>query len=453
MHVMFHHQNARIALVVVVSLSLLTTGCRSTRNGLSGIPGMSWLAAEEVPSWGSDSEEPGLPPPSSEATPQLTTTNTNSDAKANQDYPDTGYPSPYGEDSQVVRSGGSYPTGHFDKSNAVDANEDVEAATVGNTQQGFYGDDYSDDSQSVDGDLPPNDNYDQYADSYSDQGYGSDASDADGQFEQRNDGRIGQAEVDPYDRDAQGDLSMPEETNNGLRDGYDRFSQGIRDGAEAIADGAERMGDRVQGFAREQGDNIRSTVRDGYDRMNLPPNDLSNQPVDDSYADDPAIDSGDPQTAGPDAYADDAYSDYPAETPAEDGYSDYPQDNYDDYPRDSYGQTTDPTVSSPDQGPAASLNPPNSDGYDRPNDLPGVDQNAPRRSVQPWRPGSTGTFRSSGVDPRSRSYQDTSAVAPASFPGRTTDSLQPQARPSDYPDQGWQSHNEESTQRLSPTYR
>jgi hypothetical protein len=439
---MFHHQNARIALVVVVSLSLFSTGCRSTRNGLSGLPGMSWLAAEEVPSWDSGSEDPGLPPPSSEATPQLS-----SDTTTNQDstYPDTGYPSPYNENGKVVRSGGSYPTGHFDKSQAVNA-DNVEAATVGTTQQGFYGDDYSDESQDVaDSDGPSND-YGNYADSYADQDY---SSDADPQFEQLGDANQESATVDSYERDAQGDLSMPEEAN-GLRDGYEKFSQGVRDGAEAVADSVERIGDRVQGFAREQGDNFRSTARDGDDSMNLPRNSLDSPLADDGYAtDNLPVDSGDPQTDGSDGY-----SDYPAEATA-DAYDDYPQDSYDDYPQDSYEQTTDPSTAaaSPDQRPAASLNPPMSDGYDRFHDGPGAEQSSPRRAVQPWRPGSTGSLRSSGVDSTQRPVQNANAVAPASFPGQATDSLRSEAQSTDYPAHGWQSHAEDSAQRLSPTYR
>ncbi len=446
MHVMFHHQRSRFALLVVLSLTLMTTGCRSTRNGLSGLPGMRWLAAEEVPNWGSDAEEPGLPPPSREATPQLTTTtNTSRDQES---YPDTGYPSPYNDDVGGSSSD-SYPTGHYDDSNSLSVSDGVDAATVGNTQQGFYGDEYGDDRRGLaDDDSSSTDSYDRYEDSYADQDYSSDASDADPQFEQMGDGAYDQAEVDPYERDAQGDLSTPEDSG-GLRDGYEKFSRGIRDGAEAIAGGAERVGDRVQDFAREQGENIRSTVRDGYDRMNLPPNDLDQTTTDGYDADDSLpMDSGDPNAVEADSY-DDGYSDYPAET-SEDAYDDYPQENYDDYSTDSYDSTNDPAGSSPYQDPGASLNPPGD--YDQPNEGPGVDS-TPRRSVQPWRPGSTGTFRSSGIDAGSRSYRDTSAVAPASFPGQATDALQPQAGPDDYPAHGWESHTEASSQRLSPTYR
>lgn len=449
MHVMLHHQKARIALVVFLSVPLLTTGCRSTRNGLSGLPGMGWVAADDggIPSWGSDSDDSGLPPPSTEATPQTT------DAQASKDgYPDTGFPSPYGKDGKVVRSGGSYPTGHFDKSRAINPaeTESLEAATVGNTQKGFYGEDYADESQDVAGNEPSSrddyrGDYDGYSDAYTSEDYPSNSprtSDADPRFEQ-----LGSADndsaLDPYERDAQGDLEMPDESN-----GYEKFSQDVRDqirgGAEAIADGAERVGDRVQDFARDQGDSIRSTVRDGYDRVVPPTNDLGDDLANDSqgYADDAAY-PADNGGVGQDDYSTDPYS----------GYPDTTADASNDYPSDSYDQGTDPSMGSPGQDPSASLNPPMTDGYDRSTDAPGSDQGSPRRTVQPWRPGSTGALRSGDMDQSGRPYPGASAVAPASFPAQATEALRADSRASDYPDHGWQSHPGDQAQRLSPAHR
>ena len=67
---------SRCVLLVVVSMSALPSiGCRSTRSGISQLPGMAWVAPSDAEAFGgwSEDDEPSLPTPAAGATPQLAT--------------------------------------------------------------------------------------------------------------------------------------------------------------------------------------------------------------------------------------------------------------------------------------------------------------------------------------------------------------------------------------------
>ena len=425
MRFMLHHP-ARCVVVMLVSFSMLSVGCQSTRNGLAKVPGMNWLAADDAssfPGWEGDAPQVELPPPSKDAIPvvasegpmlaseeRVASTNVNPVAG---DYPSTGYPSPYDEDVAVTSNTDPGATSGYTE------DETVKRATVGGTQKGFYSEDYAAEQpeEVVDpgyASQPAADPYryeeensyngyqDNYDNTYADP-YGAPeqnntvVADANPEFEQ-----LGQPAYDPSTEP----MEPPMEDFQAGAPGYGADSQWqeevtgqFRQGAEAVSQKAGEIGD----FTRNQIDTLRDSVGDGVDHLSGAARETYGDAVDGASA---AIEGaaemfGDTSPSG---YADeqagtlppqdlDVYSDAtPVDGP---GYADA-----NSYPAETQGGADFPAA----QQPAGEGNVSDEPQYSR-----------PRRAVQPWRPGSTGRLGQEGQIQSGTLNQDR-RVKPASYP-------------------------------------
>ncbi len=90
-----------LRLGVALGMSLAMVGCRSTRNSISGLPGMGWMASQDEPNVSDWETEPStLAKPNEDATPQLASRGKatssssksaeRSETKSSNGYPDTG---------------------------------------------------------------------------------------------------------------------------------------------------------------------------------------------------------------------------------------------------------------------------------------------------------------------------------------------------------------------------
>ena len=141
------------ALVVIVGIGLTSTGCRSTRSSLSSLPGMGWLGPQEADFSELSSEEgkSQLPPPSEAATPEVVTSGSQSKrslaatpASPITKYPDTGYPTTLPGETRSAADSGGYAAGRsapaLDGQGSPSSTSSVSRS--GETQHGFYGDQY-----------------------------------------------------------------------------------------------------------------------------------------------------------------------------------------------------------------------------------------------------------------------------------------------------------------------
>ena len=138
--------------LIVMGVVISSVGCRSTRNSISTLPGMSWMGSQgeaSFSSMASGEEKPMLPPPSREATPQVVTGDEPSKAlPATGSYPDTGFPSPIGPRNAPATSAQSDVAGSESLGGTTRGSSAVNPSSVGATQRGFYGEQYQEDRPS-----------------------------------------------------------------------------------------------------------------------------------------------------------------------------------------------------------------------------------------------------------------------------------------------------------------
>lgn len=394
----------RLCLVFALGASLLATGCRSTRNSVAQLPGMSWMAADETTygEW-DEGDEPSLPPPSSSATPQLSSSEGRSatpkvgstgseQAYPSTGYPSTGYSSPYGNSGDVATTSPSYPTG---------AAQSPRASTpeVGRTQSGFYGEQYEDDQYA---ETPAgNDQYEPaYSSAPSGTSYDQYGYDSAPRSESNTAGQYGQ----PQGSDAYDQYSGSSSDSAGS-DSYDQtpswsgMGEELKRGAESFANSAKEdfskhINDVRQG-TRDSYDQISNQVGNQYDQVRQSAadavNDMRNQTTEQLHRGIERVDEAvsgyvqqvtpGPQNAAP------AYDDYDANSAYDSGTAgnSYSGSGSDYAAEGEY-------ISSP----AAA---------------------APRRSSEPWRPGSTADYLDQN-SPQSRSVPASTSgqyVAPATY--------------------------------------
>ena len=435
MRFMLHHP-ARCVVVMLVSFSMLSVGCQSTRNGLAKVPGMNWLAADDAssfPGWESDAPEVELPPPSKDAIPVVASEGpvvapkekvASSDVNpVVGDYPSTGYASPYDENGAATTNTARDATSGYEE------HESVNRATVGETQKGFYSEDYAAEptEELVDPGFASQpaadpyryeaeDSYNGYQDNYDNTGadpYGAPeqnntvVADANPEFEQ-----LGQPAYDPSTEP----IEPPMEDFQAGAPGYGADSQWqdevtgqFRQGAEAVSQKAGEIGD----YTRNQIDSLRDSVGDGVDHLSGAARETYGEAVDGASA---AIEGaadmfGDSTTPG---YADGDAGTLP------------PQDV------DVYSDTT--PVDGPGYADVNTYQPETQ--FDGGGDLPAAQQpsdhgtvadeprySRPRRAAQPWRPGSTGRFGQERQNQSGTLNRD-QRVTPASYPKGRSEMLE-----------------------------
>ena len=148
----FRSRHFQWCVLIVMGVAISSVGCRSTRNSISTLPGMSWMGSQDEASFSSmasDEDKPMLPPPSREATPQVVTGNEPSKVSpATGNYPDTGFPSPIGPRNAPAMSAQSDVVGSESLGGTNRGSSSVNPSSVGATQRGFYGEQYPEDRPS-----------------------------------------------------------------------------------------------------------------------------------------------------------------------------------------------------------------------------------------------------------------------------------------------------------------
>ncbi|MCA9217714.1 MAG: hypothetical protein KDB27_31815 [Planctomycetales bacterium] len=99
-------------LPLALSVAVLGTGCHATRQSLSGLPGLSWVApSDELDFEEYADDDTDLTPPSETVKPKSITSAASDDDATEKSYADTGLPSPY----DVAKSAKKYATGKYDE--------------------------------------------------------------------------------------------------------------------------------------------------------------------------------------------------------------------------------------------------------------------------------------------------------------------------------------------------
>ena len=143
--------------LIAMGLAVTSTGCRSTRDSLSTVPGMGWVGSQGEATFrsvASETDKPALPPPSREAIPQVVTDDAKPSGGAGTvphqvpapktTYPDTGFPADFAPQNARGSSSDNFASddvrggaGPAERSPAAS-----DTAAVGEAQRGFYGEQY-----------------------------------------------------------------------------------------------------------------------------------------------------------------------------------------------------------------------------------------------------------------------------------------------------------------------
>jgi ElaB/YqjD/DUF883 family membrane-anchored ribosome-binding protein len=436
-----------VALVICVAF-----GCRSTRQTMSSWPGLGWMAPresgmdfEEIAHDGSVEELATPSEQSSPVTPYSVAQDAAQSANTTPDYPDTGYPSTYGND----RGPGRY--GESTRSTAASGQR--------SGKRGFYNERYNEyagtDDPGSRSEAATGDRYGQP--SAKDVAGGTDESYRDTINRYRNsiNRSVGSTrdELNGYVERTRSGAANPrsdlrEDLDGTLSDGAQNIADDIRDTAAAgynqLKDQAGEPLDRVRGAIGQKGANLadqtNETTRYASDQVERGVNSLRDRmnQVDDAVADGVSdavsgVTNRFQQTQEPE------YNSVPPNS----GEYDTPHDSSHQSFGDPGSDREHSNVGDDREPPATELGPasgnygqPRTQPYGHPSTQP-TTQPA-RQPAQPWRPGSTSSYPlgSYTEEPTAPGIEYDTAVRPTAY-------RQPDRRS----DAGWRRNAEASTIR------